>query len=366
MIREYAPAESVRLAHELDLLLEVSTEGIFGIDARGRCTLVNRAAAQMLRYGRDELLGRDWHDQVHNRHLDGSPYPSEKCPILSSLHTGQVVHQESDVFWRRDGAPVSVEYTASPISEGGVIVGAIVAFADISERERAEQAERQRDELARAVSHDLRNPLAAVLGQAQLLQRRLQKAGLTGPELQNVQSIIASAQRMNTLIQDLVDATRQEAGRLRLERQTVDLPGLAQDLLARQTGALETNRIHIEPRPNLPPVSADPPRLERILVNLLSNALKYSPPDSTVEVRFAQHNGEVVTSITDRGPAIPPEALPHLFDRSYPAQAGRNPREGEGLGLYIVKILVEAHGGRVWVESEPEKGNTFYFTLPVA
>jgi signal transduction histidine kinase len=115
----------------------------------------------------------------------------------------------------------------------------------------------------------------------------------------------------------------------------------------------------------LPPVSADPHRLERILLNLLDNARQYSPPDTPIRISAHQHNNAVVIAVADQGQGIPSEEMPHIFDRFYRSSHQRK-GVGIGLGLYITKALVEAHGGRVWVESEVGEGSTFYLTLPVA
>jgi signal transduction histidine kinase len=115
----------------------------------------------------------------------------------------------------------------------------------------------------------------------------------------------------------------------------------------------------------VPPVLADPARVERVVVNLLSNALKFSPPDAPVIVRLAQTDGRALVSVIDRGVGIPKEQQEHLFERYYRTETGQK-REGLGWGLYITRLIVEAHGGQVCVESEPGKGSTFYFTLPLA
>jgi signal transduction histidine kinase len=229
-----------------------------------------------------------------------------------------------------------------------------------------QRREEQRSDIVRAVSHDLRNPLAAVQGQAQLLLRQLERSGHDGRERASAQAINTSAQRMNALIQDLVDSVRSEAGELRLERQPVDLRPFVDGLLDRQATALDVGRVRVEAPQELPPVSADPNRLERILVNLLSNALKYSAPETEVTVRLRQEGAEVITSVQDRGHGIAPEELPRIFQRYYRAGEGRERRQGIGLGLYITKRLVEAHGGRIWAESTLGEGSTFSFSLPVA
>ena len=151
-------------------------------------------------------------------------------------------------------------------------------------------------------------------------------------------------------------------------------PAFALQLKKRLATSLDTARIEIEigecPSPDGSPVScqvwADPARLERILTNLWSNALKYSAPGSPVTVTAARRNAEVVTSVTDRGRGIPPEDVPRLFQRYFRTERAKEAREGLGLGLYITRRLVEAHGGRIWVESEVGRGSTFSFSLPVA
>ncbi len=170
---------------------------------------------------------------------------------------------------------------------------------------------------------------------------------------------------MDGMIQDLVDVARAEGGQLELKREPIDLRTYLEELRARSATVIDFDRIRITVPEDLPAVLADGNRLERIITNLLSNALKYSAPGTPVLVRVHRINGEVEVAMTDAGYGIAAEELPRLFQRFY-----RSPEthqaEGIGLGLYITKQLVEAHGGRIWVESEPGVGSTFTFTLPVA
>lgn len=225
--------------------------------------------------------------------------------------------------------------------------------------------EEQRDDLLRAVSHDLRQPLTVIQAQAQLTQRTARQAGLDSAE-RSAGAILTSAQRMNAMIQDLVDSARLEAGQLRIAVQPVQLPTFVSDLRERMAGTPGAERIRVQPAGALPAVLADPDRLERILSNLLSNAIKYSTPGTEITVTFDRRNDEVVTSVSDRGPGIAPEELPHLFERYYRARTERERAEGVGLGLYITRLLVQAHGGRIWVDSQPGQGSTFSFSLPAA
>ena len=170
---------------------------------------------------------------------------------------------------------------------------------------------------------------------------------------------------MNVMIQDLVDAARLEGGQFPLECKPLELQTYLVELLQRNATTLPVQSIRLDIPEALPAISADSMRLERIFTNLLSNAVKYSDPGSPVVLRVRRVGGFVEVSVIDQGRGIAAEELPHLFERFYRAKGGRK-TEGVGLGLYITRKLVEAHGGGIWVESELDKGSTFYFTLPVA
>ena len=239
-------------------------------------------------------------------------------------------------------------------------MGAVVVATDIT---RLRELVEQREDLLRSVSHDLRVALAVIQAQAQLLGRALEAAGQDGGHAQRVEAIVTSTRRMNAMIRDLVDFARLEYGELRLHRTAIDLGAFVSELRDRLVGVLDVQRVRAKLPEDLPPVHADPDRLERILTNLLSNALKYSPTRTQVVLAARMLDGEVEVSVTDRGVGIPPDEMPHLFERFYRGRGARK-ADGLGLGLYITRMLVEAHGGRIGVRSQVGKGSTFSFTLP--
>jgi signal transduction histidine kinase len=240
----------------------------------------------------------------------------------------------------------------------GQVVGVVSTYTDVTVLHQLQQ---EREDMLHTISHDLRTPLAIIQGHAQ----ELRDQHLADEAVESVNAILRSTQRLNVMIQDLVDAARVEQQGLHLSCEPVELRTFLDDLLARARTVLEVNRINLEIQPNLPAVSADFSRLERIMLNLLSNALKYSPENSPVTVSADMRNQQVVIAITDHGQGIPSEDLPHIFDRFYRSKRGSQV-EGMGLGLYITRLLVEAHGGHIWVESKPGVGSTFSFSLPVA
>jgi signal transduction histidine kinase len=240
---------------------------------------------------------------------------------------------------------------------GQVALG-VTVYHDVTELRALEHS---REELLALVSHDLRAPLAVIHGRAQMLARER----ADGAAARHAQAILTSARRMNAIIQDLVDLARLEAGRLPLDTRPVRLQTFLPELVDRLVPVGEAGRVRIDVPTEVPEVPADPGRLERVLTNLLTNALKYSEPGTPIVVKARPRGGEVVVSVGDEGPGIPADELPHLFDRFYRAATGLHV-EGVGLGLYITKQLVEAHGGRIWARSEPGEGSTFSFSLPLS
>lgn len=230
----------------------------------------------------------------------------------------------------------------------------------VRHRETAEALE----DTLHAVSHDLRNPLTIIHGRAQVLRRTLERGDLEKAR-DGLDAIFVGTTRMNAMIQDLVDSARISSGVLVLTAEPMDLLAFLRDMTRRLEGVVDTERLRIESPEGLPSVVADGNRLERILLNLVTNALKYSHPGTEVTIRLAEAGAEVVTSVEDVGNGIPPEDMERLFQRFYRTKRERQKGDSVGLGLYISRRLVEAHGGRIWAESEVGKGSNFSFTLPV-
>jgi signal transduction histidine kinase len=207
------------------------------------------------------------------------------------------------------------------------------------------------------VSHDLRNPLQIVLLQAQRLGKLLSE----DKPLRAAAAVLGAGRRMEGMIRDLVESARLESGSLVLRREPVRLRRYLDDLLEQSAGVLEVGRVRNAVPDLVPPVDADPARLDRIVLNLVGNALKYSS-DGDVEIHAEVNGAGVKVTVSDRGPGIPAEDLPRLFERYH--RGGLRSADGLGLGLFIVRKLVEAHGGTIHAESVPGHGSTFVFTLP--
>jgi signal transduction histidine kinase len=273
---------------------------------------------------------------------------------LERLRRGERIAHHDVVRIAKDGRQIDVSLSMSPVTDAvGRIVGAASIAQDISERKRMEAT--QRDFLA-MVSHDLRSPLTVIRASAQLLQRRGEYREAT------VETILEYADRMARLIDDLADLVRLDQGHLPLQREPLDLVALARQCAAAAEKQSSRHVVRIEAPDTAICGAWDRVRLGQVVENLLGNALKHGAEQGEVEVRVEEREGEALLSVRDSGPGIDPEHVPHLFDRFYRA-SDRSP--GLGLGLYISRILVEAHGGRIWVESQPGQGSTFTIALPL-
>ena len=231
--------------------------------------------------------------------------------------------------------------------------------------EAARRATHSRDEVLSVVSHDLRNPVSAVTMCARVLLDDPPDDAAARREL--LEAISESAEWMQRMIQDLVDVASIEARRLSVHRRAERVPEIVRTAtsMVELSATARAIALTTEVAAGCPPVFADAERVVQVLTNLLGNALKFTPEGGDVAVRAVHRDGEVVLSVTDTGPGIPPDDLPHIFDRYWHARRTARTR-GSGLGLAIVRGIVEAHGGRVWAESAVGQGSAFFFTLPAA
>ncbi|MHB9106299.1 MAG: sensor histidine kinase [Armatimonadota bacterium] len=362
--RKQIETERERLLAEYDATLNSTADGLVAFDSAGNLVRVNPAMARMFHYS-EEDAGKPLADlfaMLTFEAPDGQPFPLDALPLTRALR-GEQVFNVILVAHPPAQQPVWLSSSAAPIlTDDGAMLGAVVSFTDISVVHALQE---QQKVMLQTVSHDLRTPMAVIKGNAELVNAQIQQAGGDETIQQSLEAIDRSVKRMDVMLQDLVDVTLWESGQFSLKCEAVNLPRYLDALLQQVRTVLDITRIQVDVPDDLPSVSADSARLERILVNLLSNALKYSDPDTPVRVQARMQDNAVVIAVTDQGRGIPPKAIPHLFERFYRVPRERK-AEGIGLGLYITRVLVEAHGGQIQVESEVGKGSIFSFTLPVA
>jgi signal transduction histidine kinase len=228
----------------------------------------------------------------------------------------------------------------------------------------AQQATRARDDVLAVVAHDLRNPLNTVTMAIGLMLENTPVERTQ--ERRQVEIVRRAADRMNRMIQDLLDVKRMESGRLAIDLRPEDVDVIINDMIEMLRPLAVGSSIALEASvpEGLPPVLADSARIQQVLSNLVGNAVKFTPRDGRITVCAEQIEGEIRFGVIDTGPGIPPEQVPHIFGQFW--QASSSDRRGIGLGLAIAKGIVEAHKGTIWVESQVGTGSTFYFTLPTA
>jgi PAS domain S-box-containing protein len=359
-LREQELAE--QLQRQLAFTSAITTslgEGVYALDLAGRFSLVNPAAERMLGWTEADLLGRDAQEVIHVQSANGARKSREDSLLLDVMRSDMADRDEDAVLTRRDGTTFPAAYSAAPIIAAGQVVGAVVTFRDMTEVRRLQQ---RQEEYLGLISHDLRTPLTSILGHAELLQRWLAEQGLER-EINSAKAVVESGTRMQTLIEDLLARSRREAGSADLHLAPTDLVQLARRIVDQTATSTARERIDLEGVEQLP-VVVDPAQIERVVANLLTNALKFSAPESRVVVRVYSDGNRAMVSIADQGVGIDSKDLAHLFEKYYRARMVGQV-DGTGLGLYISQLILEAHGGHIWAESELGTGSTFMFSLPM-
>lgn len=324
--------------------------GVLLLDAGGRVILSNRAARRML-----GLTAAD-HGR---RHVEALRDFQLSEAIEAALTSGRSLKRELTLIGVGERfVDASLVVTGEEGRPGGVVA----VLHDVTERRRQE---RLRAEFLANVSHELRTPVTAIQGFAETI---LEGGADTPERLRSFLGFIdREARRLGRLVEDLLDLVRLEERQVPLVRREVDLAELAQEVVARFRPEAERRRLRLEVEGRRPVYAfVDADRVEQVLVNLLDNAFKFTPPGGCVTVAVeAGEEGSVLLRVSDTGQGMPEEEVPLIFERFYRVEKGRSRRQGgTGLGLAIVRQIAEAHGGRVWARSAPGAGSTFYVALP--
>lgn len=359
---EKSQPQSDRLI-KFERILETATDGIVTLDKQGRYTYANAAAEKILGVPRESILQRSFDQAAWKLStLRGDPLPDEETPFKRVLQENRGVYGLKLIIERPDGERIIISTNAAPLYDAaGLFDGVVGVFTDVTEQHELQE---RNNAVLHTVAHDLRTPLTVIQGHAEMLKDALRQGHVGGTVVQNVDAILEGTGKMESMIQELVDTARIEGGQAPLEKESIALENFVWSLLQNAKKTLDLKRMVTQIPRDLPSTSADPARLERILLNLLSNAVKFSSPESKVIIHARKVGGEITISVTDYGKGIAPEDCSRLFKRFFQVKGSQTPG-GVGLGLYIAKLLVEAHGGRIWVESTVGEGSTFYFTLPI-
>jgi two-component system phosphate regulon sensor histidine kinase PhoR len=342
----------------LQTILKGMSEGVLVVDGRGRIRMVNEALRKLFPLP-PEVLDRTLLELIRNAELEEAIREAIKNGKNSAfeltLPTSPGRSYEVNV--------VGIRPTSERINqEGREIWGAIAVFHDIS---RLKELERIRQDFVANVSHELRTPLTTIKGYAETLLEGAMKEEVA---FQFVQVIKRHTDRLTKIVEDLLTLSKIESKECQLKMEVFSLRDLIDDAIGFVKEPAEKKKISISQNeiPSFLTLKADRNYLEQVLINLLDNAIKYTPEGGRITISAIENNSEEIQfSVGDNGIGIPKEDLPRIFERFYRVDKGRSQElGGTGLGLSIVKHLVQAHGGRIWVESRLGEGSTFYFTLP--
>jgi PAS domain S-box-containing protein len=354
----------------LTAIVESSDDAIVSKDLDGTITSWNMGAERIFGYTAEEAIGRNV------RMLIPTDMGSEESRIVEHLRAGERVDHYETKRVRKDGKVIDVSLTVSPVKDArGRVVGASKVARDITDRKfteaslldlnaRLRELDDMKTQLLNTVSHELRTPLTPLRLQVELLRSR------TAGSAENRHSfdiIDRNLQRLTDIVSDMVDVARIEAGKLGGERRATDLRQLVHDAAENYRVAAEHAGVRLAVRGAPAMVMGDPLRLAQVLDNLIANAVKFTPQDGSVAVEVAVHDGTARVCVADSGVGLSREQLDMLFQPFAQVHPGNGTRSGTGLGLFISKGIVEAHGGRIWGESPgPGRGATFAFELPLA
>lgn len=359
----------------LKSLTDTIGEGVYAQDAKGKCHFLNPEAERLFGWNLEELAERGIHDTIHHQ-LDeqGNQASAEACRVHLTVMRHETYRSDEEQFINRNGDVFPVSLVSMPLFTKGEFSGSVTVFHDISRRketerllaeakENAEKSNMLKSEFLSNMSHELRTPLNAILGFGQLLEMD----ELEGEQLENVQEIAKAGNHLLTLINEILDLSKIEAGKIHLSMERVQLADLFYESLGLMETLAERSGVRLDVEiPEDVAVWADYTRLKQILLNLLSNAIKYNRPDGSVNLSAIHLDDHFVRlSVKDTGLGIATDQLEELFKPFNRLNAEQSSIEGTGIGLTITKRIAEMLGSKIKVDSQVGKGADFYFDLPL-
>ncbi len=347
----------LREKETLQVTMENTNTHLAYLDPAFNFVRVNYAYARSSGYSTQELIGKN--------HFTLFPDVENQAIFEKVRDTGKAIEFKDKPFnFSRQPAAVTTywDWTLTPVkTQGGNVGGLVLSLIDTTTRKKVDEL---KDEFLSMVSHEMRTPLTVIVG---ALHTIMSKEELLTPEEKHllVKDAVMEAEDLSHLLSNLLELSRAQSNRLQLTREPVKIDSLVCDIVEQMKSRNPSHTFLLDLPKRLPIVYADSLRLEHIIQNLLENAIKYSPKRSEIKVSVRNEHGNLLVSVQDQGPGISKHEQEKLFmpfERlSY---SSTNTVKGTGVGLLVCKRLVEAHGGRIWLDSEPGKGSTFHFTLP--
>lgn len=339
-------------------------DGVFVIDTEYKVLLINQIAADMSGFSTEECLGKRY-DLTLNFVYEKDEPAAELIQV--AMETGRVTGKaKHTVLVKKSGEKIAVDQSVAPFKDTeGKVAGVVVVFRDVT-KER--QIDRMKTEFISLASHQLRTPLSAMKWFSEMLMAG--DAGvLTQEQKEMVSNIYQSNDRMIDLVNALLNVSRIESGRIIIDPKPTDLSQLVREVEVEIRNKIEAKKqnLVISSHPDLPKINIDPKLIREVYLNLLTNAIKYSPEGGEIDVMISVKDGDVISQVSDNGYGIPKKEFGRVFEKFYRGEnVIKKETEGTGLGLYLVKAIIESSGGQIWFESEENKGTSFWFSLPLA
>ena len=340
-------------------------DGAIATDEFGKITRINPTALKLLGYSEREMIGAWFPKKIVSINEGGDPISLIDRPITRAFLTGRTI-VEKTYYRKKNGQNVPVSITVSPIMLHGKPVGAIEVFRDIT---LEHEIDRMKSDFISLASHQLRTPLSAIKTYSHMLLDGYM-GDITVPQKKSLRTIVSAANRMNELISTLLNITRVESGNVTVTPKAVDAHQIAEEVnkehaLAASDKEINLTLVSSSTKPAM--IYTDSLLFKEVLSNLVSNGIKYTPEQGSVEVCIKNRRYDVQFSVTDTGMGIPKYSQEQIFSKFFRAHnVVKQETSGTGLGLYLVKGLIDALDGKIWFESHEGKGTTFYVTVPKA
>lgn len=357
---QHLTIEQVRA--QADALFNSIGDGAIATDEFGKITRINPAALKILGFTKKELLGTWFPRKIVAVDDQNVPLPLIERPISKAFLSGETASVKT-YYRRKNDTIVPVAVTVSPIILKGRPIGAIEVFRDITVEF---EIDRMKSEFISLASHQLRTPLSAVKTYSHMLLDGFM-GELNESQRKSLLTVVIAANRMNELISTLLNITRIESGSITVAPKDVGIQHIAEEVIKelQHTANAKNIALSLDVHCKDSTVHTDVLILKEIITNLVSNAIKYTPDNGSVIITLSTKGKWLITSVKDSGLGIPRESQEQIFTKFYRAQnVVRRETSGTGLGLYLVKGLTEQLGGKIWFESEENKGSTFYLSLP--
>ncbi len=359
----YLYSENVKERNWLNAIITSAADGIMVLSVSHNIELANPTALKALHRKQEDIIGKKYEDIIVFEKIERGMTLSDGEAGGWPLNRDSRLYVEGDLTIKNENEkPIPVSITYSPIMTGdNQLVDIIAMIQDIS---KFREAEDLKNTFISTISHELKTPVAIIKGYASTMtldDANWDKATV----LDSMHVIEDEADRLTSLINNLLDASRLYSGTFKLHKENIDMVDMAKNIARRMQTQTENNQIVCDFPEEFPLIYCDADRLEQVLINFVSNAIKYAP-GGKITISGAIKDKNAIISVRDEGPGLRPEDIPHVFERFYRSKISMNKAKGVGLGLYLCQAIIIGHGGKIWAENNPDgKGASFSFSIPL-